>query len=166
MGHSRGGIVISQAAEYRPQKIKTLVYLAAYLIPNGEAMLPTALGDTESLIGPNLILDEAQGWHMLKAEAFKDALYGDCADEDVALAAALLTPEPNAPVATPLQTSPTNLGRVPSAYIECLQDRGVTPSLQRKMYTAASCQRVISMNTSHSPFFSAPEELVSHLIAL
>ncbi len=166
VGHSRGGIVVSQTAEHRPEKIKMLVYLTAYLIPDGEAMLPTALSDTESLIGPNLVLDEEQGWHMLKAEAFRGALYGDCSDEDVALASALLTPEPNAPVATPLQTSAENLGRIPSVYIECLQDRGVSPSLQKKMYTAGACQRVISMHTSHSPFFSAPEELVSHLTAL
>lgn len=166
VGHSRGGIVVSQTAEHRPEKIRTLVYLTAYLIPNGEAMLPTALSDTESLIGPNLVLDEGQGWHMLKASAFRDALYGDCSDEDVVLASALLTPEPNAPVATPLQTSAENLGRIPSVYIECLQDKGISPSLQKKMYTAGACQRVISMHTSHSPFFSAPEELVSHLIAL
>lgn len=166
VGHSRGGIVISQTAEHRPEKIKTLVYLAAFLIPNGEAMLPTALSDTESLIVSNLTVNEEQGWHMLKAEAFKDALYADCSDEDVALARALLTPEPNAPVATPLQTSNENFGRIPRVYIECLQDRGVSPSLQKKMYTAVPCQKVISMNTSHSPFLSAPEELVSHLTAL
>jgi hypothetical protein len=71
------------------------------LIPNGEAMLPTALSDTESLIVSNLVVNEEQGYHMLKQEAFKETLYADCSEEDVALATALLTPEPNAPVATP-----------------------------------------------------------------
>jgi len=166
VGHSRGGIVISQTAERRPEKIKTLVYLAAYLIPNGEAMLPTALSDTESLIASNFVLNEAEGFHMLKQEVFRTALYADCSAEDVALATALLTPEPNAPVATPLILSDENFGRVVRVYIETLQDRGVTPSLQKKMYTATPCQRVISMETSHSPFLSAPEKLVSHLISL
>jgi pimeloyl-ACP methyl ester carboxylesterase len=166
VGHSRGGIVISQTAEYRPRKIQTLVYLAAYLIPNGEAMLPTALSDTESLIVSNLAVNEEQGYHMLKQEAFKAALYADCSEEDVALATALLTPEPNAPVATPLNLSDGNFGRVARVYIETLQDRGVSPTLQRKMYTATSCQNVISMQTSHSPFLSAPQELVSHLTSL
>jgi pimeloyl-ACP methyl ester carboxylesterase len=36
VGHSKNGIMISQAAEYRPGKIEKLVYLAAYLIPNGK----------------------------------------------------------------------------------------------------------------------------------
>lgn len=64
-------------------------------------MLPTALSDTESLIVSNLVVNEEQGYHMLKQEAFKETLYADCSEEDVALATALLTPEPNAPVATP-----------------------------------------------------------------
>ena len=164
VGHSRGGIVISQTAEARPEKVKSLVYLAAFLIPNGEPMIQTALGDTESLIVANLDLNEAEGWHMLKEEAFQDALCGDCSAADVALAHALLTPEPNAPVGTPLQLSDENFGRIPRVYIETLQDRGVTPGVQKKMYTATPCQQVLSLNTSHSPFLSAPQSLVEHLL--
>lgn len=166
VGHSRGGIVISQAAESRPAKIEALVYLAAFLIPDGEAMLPTALSDTESLIVSNLEVNEEQGWHMLREEAFREALYADCPQEDVALAQLLLTPEPNAPVATPLEITDGNFGRVPRVYIETLHDRGLSPLLQRKMYTAVPCQKVVSLDTSHSPFLSAPDELVAHLISL
>ncbi|MFN8499479.1 MAG: alpha/beta fold hydrolase [Anaerolineae bacterium] len=166
VGHSRGGIVISQTAEARPEKIQSLVYLAAYLIPNGEAMLPTALSDTESLIASNLVLNEAEGSHMLKTEAVRDTLYDDCSEEDVTLATALLTPEPNAPVATPLSLSDERFGRVPRVYIETLRDKGVTPTLQRTMYTATPCQRIISMETSHSPFLSAAKQLVRHLTSL
>lgn len=166
VGHSRGGIVISQTAEYRPEKIRTLVYLAAFLIPNGEAMLPTALSDAESLIVPNLVVNEEQGSHTLKAEAFRKALYADCSQEDMTLATALLTPEPNAPVATPLSLSDEKFGRIPRVYIETLQDKGVGPELQKKMYSAIPCQHIISMETSHSPFLSAPEQLVGHLTSL
>jgi len=164
IGHSRGGIVISQVAEARPEKIKTLVYLAAFLIPNGEPMLATALSDSESLIVANLQVNEAEGWHMLQEQAFQAALYADCSESDLALARSLLTAEPNAPVATPLQLSAENFGRVPRVYIEALQDRGISPALQKKMYTATPCQLVLSMNTSHSPFFSAPHSLVEHLL--
>jgi len=166
VGHSRGGIVISQTAEQRPEKIRTLVYLAAFLIPNGEAMLPTALSDTESLIVSNLAVNKEQGSHMLKAGAFREALYADCPEEDVALATTLLTPEPNAPVATLMHLTEERFGRIPRVYIETLRDRGVSPPLQKKMYTALPCQRVMSMQTSHSPFFSAPQKLVRHLTSL
>ena len=129
-------------------------------------MLPTALSDTESLIISNLVVNEEQGYHMLRAEAFREALYADCSEEDVALATALLTPEPNAPVATPLNLSDEKFGRVARVYIETLQDKGVTPALQKKMYTVTQCSKIISMETSHSPFLSAPEQLVSHLTSL
>lgn len=140
-----------------------LVYLAAYLIPSGEPMLPTALSDTESLITTNLEVDQERGYHMLKSQAFRDALYGDCSDEDVVLASALLTPEPNVPAATPLQLSEANFGQVPRVYIETLQDKGATLALQKLMYSAIPCQRVISMETSHSPFLCELVRLAGHL---
>ena len=132
VGHSRGGIVISQTAEHRPEKIRTLVYLAAFLIPNGEAMLPTALSDSESLIVSNLVVNEEQGYHMLKAEAFRKAFYADCSQEDVTLATALLTPEPNAPVATPCTSADEHFGRIPRVYIETLRDTGSSRHLSRR----------------------------------
>ena len=39
VGHSMGGIVISQAAERLPDKIKALVYVSAYLLNNGQSIL-------------------------------------------------------------------------------------------------------------------------------
>lgn len=166
VGHSRGGIVISQTAEERPEKIKALVYLAAFLIPDGEAMLPIALSDRGSLIVGNLTLNEDDGWHMLKAEAVREALYEDCSEQDAALASLLLTPEPNAPVATPLHLTQERFGKVPRVYIETRKDKGVTPALQGRMYKRLACEKVIHMDTGHSPFLSAPEQLARHLISL
>jgi hypothetical protein len=142
------------------------VYLAAYLIPNGEALFPTARGDSESLVGMHLIVNPEQGYHMLKPEGFRTGLYADCSAEGLTLASALLTPEPLAPLATPLQLSAENFGRVPRVYIETLQDRCVSLTLQRRMCTAMPCRKIISMDTSHSPFLSAPQELVRHLTLL
>jgi hypothetical protein len=34
------------------------------------------------------------------------------------------------------------------------------------MYTTLPCRKVISLDTDHSPFFSRPADLVSHLLAL
>ena len=166
VGHSRGGIVISQTAEHRSDKIRTLVYLAAFLIPNGETLMTTALSDPDSLIISNTVVNQEQGSTMLKAEAFRDALYGDCSQEDIVLATALLTPEPIAPSATPLCLSEEHFGRIPRVYIETLQDKGVTPALQKNMYTVSPCQQILSMDTSHSPFLSQPQQLASHLTSL
>jgi len=68
-----------------------------------------------------------------------------------------------APFATPLALSEENFGQIPRAYVETLQDRAVSPPFQKEMYKKLPCQKVVSMTTSHSPFFSAPEELAGHL---
>ncbi len=166
VGHSMGGMVITQTAEYRPDKIKTLVYLAAFLLRNGESLRQVGREDTESLLTPNLVWAEDQSYSTIREEALKEALYGDCSDEDVERAKSLLVPQASAPGLTPVNTTEQNFGQVPRVYIECLRDRAVSPSIQKKMYTALPCKKVISMDTSHSPFFSAPEELVSHLVSL
>lgn len=167
VGHSMGGVVITQTAEYRPDKIKTLVYLCAFLPRNGESLLQLAQQDTETLILPNLIINEAEGYHAVKEEAIQAVFYQDCSDEDVTWARSLLAAqEALVPVATPVQISEANYGRIPRVYIECLRDQTLGPSLQKQLYTATPCRQVLSLDTSHSPFLSAPEALVDHLAVI
>src|SRR5678816_574597 len=52
LGHSKNGIMISQVAEYRSDKIEKLVYLAAYLIPNGKTQKEYSMLDTEGWLRP------------------------------------------------------------------------------------------------------------------
>ena len=161
VGHSRGGIVISQAAELRPKKIQKLVYLAAFLLRNGETMIQWARQDTDCLLLPNLAFSEDRVYHFIKNQGLiKDIFYEDCSDSDAELAKSLLVfEEPTAPIETPLKLTESNYGRVPRCYIETRDDKAVSPMLQRRMLNAAGCQSVVAMNTSHSPFLSQPTEL-------
>jgi pimeloyl-ACP methyl ester carboxylesterase len=163
VGHSRGGIVISEVAESMPEKITTLVYLCAFLLRNGESVMQVAEADGASLIGPNLILVQELGYATLRDEGVGDLFYGGCNDEDVVLARLLLQPEALAPLGTPIRTTEERFGRIPRVYIECLRDRAISPSVQKQMYSAVPCERVLSMDTDHSPFFSAPDQLAAHL---
>jgi pimeloyl-ACP methyl ester carboxylesterase len=164
VAHSRHGIVASQTAELRPDKIRALVYLAAYLVPSGETIVPLFLSDTESLIPPNFSIDPVAKTDMLRREAFREALYHDCSDDDVALASALLAPEPSAPGNTPVQTTEENFGRVPRVYIELTQDRAVSWSLQKRMYEALPCKQVLTIDAGHSAYFSRPDELTQAIL--
>ncbi len=166
VGHSMGGTIVTQAAEHRPERIKNSVYLAAYLLPDGQTLLQAALADADSLVPPSLIFADDQSYTTVRDEAVKEVFYGDCSNEDVARARSLLCPQALAPTATPVSTTEENFGRVPRVYIECLDDRALSPAAQKEMYSALPCRKVIAMNTSHSPFFSAPEELAAHLKSL
>ena len=94
-----------------------------------------------------------------------DIFYGDCSEEDISFAKSMLVPQPTSPALEPVHISEARYGSVPRVYIECLQDRILVPAFQQKLYTAVPCEQVISMNTSHSPFFSAPETLAKHLLS-
>jgi pimeloyl-ACP methyl ester carboxylesterase len=166
VGHSRAGAVISQAAEQRPQKVRSLVYLAAYLLADRESVSQTALKDERSLVPSNMVLAPDRKSSSLREAVIKDALYGECPEEDVILAQSLLTPEAVAPLTTPIRISAANYGRVPRVYIECRRDRAVSLSEQRRMVSAMPCQQVISLDTDHSPFFSSPDALTAHLLSL
>ncbi len=168
VGHSRGGMIISQVAEARPSKVKTLVYLTAFLLMDGQSVLEAAQSESnaDSKLLPNLIVNDDQGYATVREEAIQEAFYERCSYEDVVLARLLLQPEAMAPLGTPIHTTPENFGRIPRIYIECLSDKSLTPAFQKEMYSFVPCQKVISMETDHSPFFSEPEELVSHLISI
>jgi pimeloyl-ACP methyl ester carboxylesterase len=166
VGHSRAGALISAAAEARPERIRLLVYVAAYLLGDGESVSQHALQDEGSLVAPNMVPSDDRKTSTLRNEAVRAALYGQCSEEDVILAQSLLAPEAIAPLTTPLHTTQENFGRVPRAYIECRRDRAVSLKEQRRMYAAVTCRQILSMDTDHSPFFSAPDELAQHLLSL
>ena len=165
VGHSMGGIVITQAAEERPDSIRKLVYLCAFLPKNGQSLMD--LGSAESMVRiPDTVVPSADRSLTVKTESLKEMFYHDCSDEDVTFARERLVPQAGAPFAAAVRTTEANFGRVPRVYIECLLDRVIPPPSQEQMYTALPCERVITMDTSHSPFFSAPNELAEHLLSL
>ncbi|MGZ3937487.1 MAG: alpha/beta fold hydrolase [Flavisolibacter sp.] len=164
VGHSKNGIMISQVAEYRPDNIEKLVYLAAYLIPDGKTQKEYSMQDIEGCLKPFVVIDEELGATRLRSEIYKEGLYHDCHDDITELAKVLLSHEPIESAITPLRLTEENYGRVPRVYIECTEDRAVTPFIQQKMYTEMPCEKVYSLPTSHSPFFSRPNELVDILL--
>jgi pimeloyl-ACP methyl ester carboxylesterase len=54
VAHSMGGVVISQAADRKPDQVESVVYIAAYVPVNGKSLLDIAMTDADSQVGPNL----------------------------------------------------------------------------------------------------------------
>jgi pimeloyl-ACP methyl ester carboxylesterase len=166
VGHSFGGISITQAAEYCPDNIKCLVYVAAFLLPNGTSRRMFAPDDRETLVTPNLVYSQDRLSATIKDDMIREAFYHDCCDEDYTWALPRIRPEPTKPIGTPLQTTSERFGRIPRYYIETLEDKALLPMLQKRMYSDLPCREVYSMHTSHSPFLTAPDELANHLITI
>tara|TARA_B110000444_G_scaffold208546_1_gene202969 strand:+ start:788 stop:1501 length:714 start_codon:yes stop_codon:yes gene_type:complete len=164
VGHSMGGMVITRAAEECSSNIETLVYLSAVLLGNGVPMIE----DPEALIIPSMTLSADKSFFTIKEEMIKSAFYEDCSDTDIAWAKSKLTPQSAKAFGTSAATVTTeeNYGCLTRVYIECLRDQAITPAVQKAMYTNTPCAKVISMDTDHSPFLSAPGALTEHLHSL
>jgi pimeloyl-ACP methyl ester carboxylesterase len=99
----------------------------------------------------------------IRPDMIRELFYGSCTDHDAARAATLLVPQPLIAFTTPVQVTAERFGRIPKFYIQCLQDRIVSPSLQGKMAKTTPCERIFSLNTDHSPYLSVPDELAAQL---
>jgi pimeloyl-ACP methyl ester carboxylesterase len=163
VGHSRGGLVISRAAEILPERIRRLVYLAGYLLPAGGTLAHSARSDQESLVPPHMIPAEGGITCNLRASVIRDALFGLCSDADYEMALARMRPEPLKPLVTPLRVTDERFGRLSRTYIECSQDRTITLGAQRRMQAALPCDPVLTLASDHSPFFSQPAALAQML---
>lgn len=166
VGHSMGGVVVTQAAERVPDRIARLVYVTAFLPTDGQCLLDLAKTDAESAILPALVFDEPGGVHWVQPDARVGVFYGECDPALAARAAARLVDEPLAPVATPVRLTKERYGRVPRAYVRAERDRCLTPDLQTRMLAAAPCDPVLSLDADHSPFFSRTTQLARALTSL
>jgi pimeloyl-ACP methyl ester carboxylesterase len=162
VGHSRGGVVISQAAELAPDSIRMSVYLAALLVGDDKSALDPqqrAGVDIADMIRPTT----PDGLGVEATAELLAAAYENSNADIVGHAAQRVTPEPVFGLVTPLSLTLGRYGRVPRAYIECLQDKVVPIATQRAMQEAEPCAIVRTIDTDHCPNYSAPVLLAETL---
>ena len=163
LGHSMGGAVITQAAESCPDAISTLVYMCAFLPRSGESLMTWAQQDPESLVNTNLV-PKGEGVFDMNPEAIHDAFYDQCSQEDEEFAKSHLVLQAGQPFGAPMATTAERWGNIPRFYVECLRDRALTLRAQRAMQQQSPCRESFAIDTDHSPFFSAPKQLVDILL--
>jgi pimeloyl-ACP methyl ester carboxylesterase len=167
VGHSMGGMAITQAAARTPEHITALAYVAAFIPGDGQSLLdltalPEAAGDQ---VQANLVVEGDPPIARMPPEAAPHALMGCATDEQVEWGLARLGPQPVAAFAQPFAIGDQSeaFSRLPRAYVTCLQDRAIPPAMQQRMYRAAGCDPVIEIDTDHSPWLSRTDDLVSAL---
>ncbi|MBC7985536.1 MAG: alpha/beta fold hydrolase [Sphingomonadaceae bacterium] len=166
-GHSRGGIVISQAGERAPQAIAALVYISAFLIPPGRS-LNDLVADVPRLAAFEAGLSPLAGGAALALtpEGAAAAFYHLSPEPARVDACARLAPEPVAPLATPLDLGDAGYGSIPRHYIECDEDRAIPLAQQRAMQAAQPVASVTTLHSDHSPFLTCPDALVEALLGI
>lgn len=168
VGHSRGGLVISEVAERVPEAIASLIYLAAVLVPDGETAMSVNQRHRGGPMDPPLVLTPGADGVSLHADPASVAalLYNETDPALVERALARLSPEPIVGLDAVARLSAARYGRVPRAYIECLRDRVMPITVQRRMREDVPCDPVFALDSDHSPQFSDPDALADALEAV
>ena len=162
VGHSFGGITISNVAESAPAKIKMLVYVAGYL-PQADAedQSMAKLAETDqwnrfNKARQNFILAADYSSASVLADDQVMLFCADCSDEAQQRTRQLLQREPLAPAATPVRVTAARYGSVPKVYIHTTHDNAVSYTLQQRMVARTPVLRSVTLETGHSPFLEAP----------
>lgn len=159
VGHSMGGQVISAAAELAPAAFERLVYLSAFLPRHGDSVASLGAEDTDSDLARAVHASMLTGTVTINPQTCGPVFYGDCSAEDLDWARARLVPESLRPSITKIRLSDARFGRAPRSYIRCTQDRALSIQMQDRMIGRQRCERVVTLDASHSPFLSMPERL-------
>lgn len=168
VGHSMGGMSVTQAAARAPELIEALIYVAAFMPEPGESLMalthfPEAEGD---MIQANLEVEGEPPIGRLSDEAAAAAIYNCCTPEQVVWGLAHRGAQPLAPMAQPLELDAEReaaFRALPRRYVTCLRDNCIMPAMQRLMFERAGCDPVLKLDTDHAPYLSRSDELVDAL---
>ena len=148
VGHSYGGMVISNAAEGK-NNVSHLVYLCAILLEEGMSMGASSDTSQESKI--KIEVDENL-LSTVKRDAVISAFYKDVDLQIAQDAINLLRP-------FPIDSVNVGVGEAwrdhPTTYVLCRNDEAINPQTQREM--SALADTVVEWDCGHSPFFSDPD---------
>jgi pimeloyl-ACP methyl ester carboxylesterase len=163
VGHSMGGMVITGVAELDGAKLAEVVYLGAYLPKDGQSLYDLAASDAASHLGPALQVDQEHGLAKIPADKLVDIFVGDGTEAEIASVVSHYRDEPLAPFVTPIHTTAAGWGAVPKGYIFTKNDHAISLALQQTMTAGVAMSSTATLETSHAPFLSKPDAVVSAL---
>lgn len=157
VGHSFAGIVIAAAAEHVPEKVKTLVFTAAYLPQDGDSLLSLAQQDHDARIGQHLAIDKERGIAVVEYSARAELFANDGPAPLKAKLPDLILDEPAAPLVTPVRVTAEKFGQVDRIYVSTQVDQVISPAFQAEMISRTPVRKVVTLQTGHLPFLTDVE---------
>jgi pimeloyl-ACP methyl ester carboxylesterase len=160
-----GGMASTQAAARCPERIASMIYVAAFLPQDGESLialteLPEGAGDQ---VQANMVVEGDPPVAIMPDESSAPSLYGSCSPELAARATDRQRPQPVAPFTQPASLPQGAFDQIPRKYVVCTLDRAIPPALQRRMLETAGVTEVVEIATDHSPQVSATAALAAAL---
>ena len=168
VGYSMGGAVVTEAAGRCPDRVRSLIFVAAFMPADGQSLLDlTQLPEGEGdMIQANIVVEGDPPLASLSPEATAAAVYNCCPPDVAERAVARRRPQAVSVFATPVGADDELLASIPRSYVLTKQDNSIPVALQRRMIAEHPCERVVELDTDHAPQLSATDELVAALDGL
>ena len=163
VGHSMGGVVVTQAAARCPGLISLLVFVAAFMPQDGQSLisltqLPEGAGDQ---VQASITVAGDPPVATMTDPSARSRIMARCTPEQIARSIERARPQAVAPFATPVSIPAGALDGLRRAYIHTTEDVALRPALQLRMIRENPCVEVVEIETDHSPFLSAPAETLA-----
>ena len=165
VGHSMGGVAITQAAVRCREQVALLVYVTAFMPRDGQSLLDLAWlpEGADDLVQANIVVEGDPPVATMPASAMREAVMANCTEEQLTWVNARVRPQPVAAFAMPVSIPSGSLDGLQRAYVYCSADRAIPPALQRRMMRENPCVGVVELETDHSPHLSATSQLAAAL---
>jgi pimeloyl-ACP methyl ester carboxylesterase len=165
VGHSMGGVAITQAAARCRERVRMLVFVAAFMPRDGQSLLDlTKLPEgADDQVQANITIAGDPPVATMSDDGLRAATMALCGDDQIEWAIARRRPQAVAPFATAVSIPAGALDGLARAYVHCTRDRAIPPALQLRMIDEHPCVDVVEIATDHSPQLSAPAELLAAL---
>ncbi|MBI3089626.1 MAG: alpha/beta hydrolase [Candidatus Tectomicrobia bacterium] len=165
VGHSMGGIVLQTAAEQAAERLAHLVFLAAYVLQDGESLMGLSRPETQRQWA-ELAAASANQTVTLPTELPIVRWMNRCERADLAWALPRLTPQPWLPVSEPVTLRRFPDVGLPMTYLVCSDDRGLTPERCRRYAARLPHARLRTLDGDHDIMISNPQALAAALLEL
>jgi len=160
VGHSMSGIVISKLAEEIPERIKHLVYLAAVVPKDNEALIDLLTNERrETLQKLHGKVKEVFG----PLEQLGPMYFTDQEGEEKEFYMRQLTPQPLAPFFEKIHFNQFPKIAIPKTYILGLRDKSLPPELTRKFAERLEV-KPMEIDAGHDMMVSRPDEVAKALL--
>lgn len=164
VGHSMAGMIINLVSEQIPSQISKLIYVTAYVPLDGESLSSLGNQDQESLIGKYLKFNEKTGTGSFAGDRFIELFAADAPQEITDYLAANIKDEAMSPFQTTAVLTENHFGKISKVYVYAVDDKAIGYKLQKQMVKKAGITVTYSLNSSHAPFASMPNELSEIII--
>ena len=158
--------MIAKVAEAIPERIRRLVFLSAFVLPDGRSLTDEIPPETANAFAQSAA-GSADNTVMLPFPVWRETFINDA---DLALAQstyAALSPEPYAPFAEKLDMKKFYSLKIPRSYLYATEDTALPPGewgWHPRMSGRLGLHRLVQMSGSHEVMFTNPRGLAEKII--